>query len=750
MLILHCLGEAMLAQGMQGLMGMVPYGNIIYGVAKETIERYRERCRVEGIAADVEEMLQASQAEIVADAQTITLELAGNHSDDELVQLKLWLTHVPSIARQSLKRPADPTGKSVAPQLNLSDPQQLLTLLPQRRPRFKIGDEVPGNAQWHLVELLGSGGFGEVWLARHSFLGDVRAFKFCLDEQARDRLLQHEGEVVKRVMQASTTVKADEHGIVPLVDAYLKGDVPWLAYQYIDGGDLSALARELSALPIAERAERAMRILADLCEVIGRFHRLPTPIIHRDLKPANILIQRHGDRWLLKITDFGISHVAAARSLAQASVSTPQLSLGETYRGSHTPMYASPQQERGAKADPRDDVHALGVIGYQLLHGDVSKKLPRNDKWMMRLDGCGLSNEVLELLSSCWDDEVEERPADARTLYNFVQSHLDEKSLDMVTTHGVVNDKLICNTDVFSDENTSKLYTVNAPGTLYRRLASNPSDSWKRVFKTPISYVPQPNTEYMLRVRIPANPIVIDQLSNITQRSQIKKLEILSCRDMLSPEYNILSRLTCLNSLILDECFKINDSDIKTFGELKGLTQLAIKLAIGLTDDGLEQASLPTSLRSLSLSNTFISNRGISAIAKLRYLKDLSLTVSEQLTDEDIQPLTQLNQLSNLDLWSCKRLTDKCCKIIQDMKSLQSLCLGYCHNITNQGISNLQLLDDLRNLSLIGCRGINDSVLDAVKPLKNLIELDVRHCENISDDAIQQLRGQLPQCEIKR
>jgi formylglycine-generating enzyme required for sulfatase activity len=78
-------------------------------------------------------------------------------------------------------------------------------------------------------------------------------------------------------------------------------------------------------------------------------------------------------------------------------------------------MYASPQQKRGLKADVRDDVYALGVIGYQLLLADLGAERPAG-KWRKRVADCGLPDAVLDLLESCWDDDPDERPRDALTL----------------------------------------------------------------------------------------------------------------------------------------------------------------------------------------------------------------------------------------------------------------------------------------------------------------------------------------------
>jgi formylglycine-generating enzyme required for sulfatase activity/tRNA A-37 threonylcarbamoyl transferase component Bud32 len=412
MMFLRCVGEALVAQGMRGLLGLAPFGEQIYDVAAYAIERYRLARREQQVAADVQEVVQADMAQIRAQSHRIAQDVGAGRSEDEVRQIEAYLTQIPGVARQSLRRPQDPSGTTVPASLNLADPIQLAGLLPRRPPRFRIDDAMPHAPQWRFVELLGSGGFGEVWLVRHTWLDQCRAVKFCLDPAARERLLRHELEIVKRVMSESKQLKSNEHGIVPLVDACLEGETPWLAYEYVAGGDLAGLIRHRQKDALPRRAEQALVVLRILAGIVGRFHRLAQPIIHRDLKPANILLTK--DR-LLRITDFGISHVAAEQEIRQATISTPSLSLGATYRGAHTPIYASPQQKKGLKADVRDDIHALGIIGYQLLLADLGAERPAG-KWRKRVADCGLSEAMLDLLESCWDDDPDERPRDAQAL----------------------------------------------------------------------------------------------------------------------------------------------------------------------------------------------------------------------------------------------------------------------------------------------------------------------------------------------
>lgn len=273
-------------------------------------------------------------------------------------------------------------------------------------PRFRPGMELPGRPGWTLVEPLGSGGFGEVWKAAHDFY-EPRAVKFCTDPAARQRLLTHEGKLVARVM------KEGRHpNVVALLDDNLSGEVPWLAYEYVGGGDLTGLILSWHKFPPGERVRRALEALTVLAGTAGHFHALTPPLVHRDLKPANILVAADGS---LRITDFGIGGIAAVRALfGSRDGQTAYTRAVSMLAGAYTPIYASPQQQRGDQPDPRDDVHALGVILYQMLSGRLDAGPgPRFDRELQRLS---IAADIIELVGDCVDSDPSHRPDDAAVL----------------------------------------------------------------------------------------------------------------------------------------------------------------------------------------------------------------------------------------------------------------------------------------------------------------------------------------------
>ncbi len=435
--LLKCIAKAAVKHGPKALAQVVPFGDVLYELAAGVWQEYQDdrkaaaqqqyqddrkaaaqqQPRVEpdaALRAEVQVLAQASPAEVRQAAVQAVLEAAANQPAQVQQTLTTYLTQVPAMIHRSLRRPADPTGTTVPPTLSLRQPADLLPFLPPKLPRFQPGDRPLPGVDWQLEELLGVGGFGEVWKARHAQLKGLPpvALKFCLDTTTAEAL-RHEAEVLDQVMQ-----QGRHPGIVPLRNAYLNANPPCLEYEYVAGGDLAGLIQELR-IKGGPPPLTAARIVHNLAQTVGFAHRLPRPIVHRDLKPANILVQRGPDRRLaLRIADFGIGALAAT-DIIRRETSRPNATgrtLPTAIRGASTPLYASPQQTLGQPADPRDDVHALGVIWYQLLVGDLTKGVPTGLAWTKKLASGGVPVGMVDLLAECIEDDPEGRPRDAQVL----------------------------------------------------------------------------------------------------------------------------------------------------------------------------------------------------------------------------------------------------------------------------------------------------------------------------------------------
>lgn len=425
--LLHYVGLAVAQHGLRALSGVVPMGSVLFDVAKEALVDWRRNKREKECLEEIEAVAQAEMQKIREEVKEVTSQVASKmDSQQEAQALSIYLSQIPASIRQSLRRPADPKGTTVPRGMSMKTPEDLLSVLPSALPRFKPGDRPLDNVDWELVELLGVGGFGEVWKAKHPDFDGVPpvALKFCIDEEAKDRLLRHEASILNQVM------KQGEHpGIVTLRHTYLRANPPCLEYEYIEGGNLSALIHQ-SQRNGGLNPQQAGWILLQLAETIYHAHKQQPPIVHRDLKPANILIQLDDQKQLnLKVADFGIGGIAAKQALDEATraATTRSTFMTNVVRGAYTPLYSSPQQQGGEPPDPRDDVYSLGVIWFQLLTGDMRRGAPSGLQWANALQEQGVPEKHVHLMASCFEADPQHRPTDAGVLVQEIQSMTKKK-----------------------------------------------------------------------------------------------------------------------------------------------------------------------------------------------------------------------------------------------------------------------------------------------------------------------------------
>jgi transposase-like protein len=327
---------------------------------------------------------------------------AGAKSDPEALKRMME-----ALLAKSAPPSASPVGTS---KQNTADRDRLVPQPPPPppaapAPRFAPGDPVPGLSSWLLERPLGGGGFGEVWLAKHEWKPERRAVKFCLDPEARHRLVTHEKKVILRVMKHT-----DNHpNIVPLLEHNLSGETPWLMYEFVEGGTLAEAIGKWKMLPTDERIARAVRTLRALANALGRFHQLNPPIVHRDLKPHNVLMA--GD--VPRINDFGIGGVVAEVEIVKSTRAhtTNSARLPAFLQGAGTRLYAPPEQLDGSPPHPRDDVFALGVMAYQMLIGEL-RRAPGTDA-ADQLRSMKVPGEFVSLVTASVANDPDRRPKDA-------------------------------------------------------------------------------------------------------------------------------------------------------------------------------------------------------------------------------------------------------------------------------------------------------------------------------------------------
>jgi serine/threonine-protein kinase len=208
--------------------------------------------------------------------------------------------------------------------------------------------------------MIGRGGMGEVWRARHKMLARDAAIKLIRPEMLAGVSGRQEQIARRRFeLEAQATASLRSPHTVALFDfGQTKDRAFYYVMELLDGVDLQTLVERYG--PLAE--SRVVKILLEACESLEEAHR--HGLVHRDIKPKNILLCRLGLQYdFVKVLDFGL-----VKSLQGSDVSL--MTLDGTATG--TPAYLSPEVAMGeAKIDGRADLYSLGCVAYFLLTGQM-------------------------------------------------------------------------------------------------------------------------------------------------------------------------------------------------------------------------------------------------------------------------------------------------------------------------------------------------------------------------------------------
>lgn len=210
-----------------------------------------------------------------------------------------------------------------------------------------------------LVQLLGEGGMGTVWLG-HPFDAPDQLFaiKTVSAQYAADPRV-----CTMFIKEAGLAASIDHPNVVRLFDVGIHDDVPFFVMEWIDGYSLRNVAHTVSVLGERVPPSIALRIASDLCGGLHAAHELRgddgehLELVHRDVSPHNVLVTREGRA---KLIDFG---VAKARDLATGAEASVVGGIKGKVR------YMAPEQAIEKAIDRRADLFSVGAIIYQLLTG---------------------------------------------------------------------------------------------------------------------------------------------------------------------------------------------------------------------------------------------------------------------------------------------------------------------------------------------------------------------------------------------
>jgi len=258
---------------------------------------------------------------------------------------------VPSCPR--CLRPLPPTANALCVYCgaSLTPSQPKNRPLPARSTDPLVGRTVAGR--FNVEELIGQGGMGKVYRARHLALDRPVVLKIL-----KPALLEDPTIVGRFEREAKAASRLNHPNVIQVLDfgRQEKDGSLYIVMEFVQGKDLRVILRD--EWPLAE--DRLCNIMAQVCAALSEAH--AHNIIHRDLKPENVMVEERRDQPdFVKVLDFGIAKLLDAEG--------PGLTSVDVVCG--TPQYMAPEQATGTHLDARCDLYAVGVILYQMATGHL-------------------------------------------------------------------------------------------------------------------------------------------------------------------------------------------------------------------------------------------------------------------------------------------------------------------------------------------------------------------------------------------
>lgn len=199
--------------------------------------------------------------------------------------------------------------------------------------------------RYRIIQLVGSGGMSEVYSATDTRSGNTVALKFPSSNEEAVRLLRREFEALARI---------NHENVVKLIDLGFFNHAEFLVMEYLEGENLGDA---LGGIPRTWESSRPL--LLQLCDAIQAAH--DAAVVHADLKPSNLFLSGNKGDSVLKLLDFGFAKFTDTRDGDTGRV--PPDIIGGTIR------YLSPEQIRVQGFNHLADIHAIGIVMYEMLGG---------------------------------------------------------------------------------------------------------------------------------------------------------------------------------------------------------------------------------------------------------------------------------------------------------------------------------------------------------------------------------------------
>ncbi|MEZ4489456.1 MAG: serine/threonine-protein kinase [Cyanobacteriota/Melainabacteria group bacterium] len=546
--------------------------------------------------------------------------------------------------------------------------------------------------RYQILKQLGAGGMGAVYLALDSNLDKKVALKVL-----STMLLEENLALLQRFQrEAKAAAKLSNKSLVTVLDFGLTpSGQPYLVMDYVSGPTLQERVQEQGSLSASETAE----IISSLAAALSHAH--AKGVVHRDLKSSNIVMTKRDDgEEYPVIIDFGISVLLDKHS------DEPALTRTNAIVGS--PLYMSPEQIKGSRADERSDIYSLGCVMYECLSGSppfrgATAMDTMNMHLEMELPPLELESEELEaVLKRSLSKERSNRYQSMEEFHQALESPAYPES------------ELIIEPTVLASEKVNKQrFTISLPILVLVVLVGTVVSFFLMNSLSPV-------TDKRLRTSkdtpdaIPSN--AIEEHLNHPQSGllSVKRLSAHELTYMLDVERNLKDSRVDLSG------FKINPNHLAIIAKRKYIANINFNGA-QFTDQRAFSRLQDLKLSTLTLRNSNVDDTGIETIAKLKYLTDLDIEVCDSLTEKSYETISTLSNLKNLQI-AGDNVKDSAFAEIAKIKDLNSLTVKLARNVTDDGLKHLSGMP-LQRLRLETNKKVGPGCLATISTLSSLRRL---------------------------
>jgi serine/threonine protein kinase/tetratricopeptide (TPR) repeat protein len=398
----------------------------------EIISRHYPACDTDRVAAFMRDIFQRERKLEQNDYRS--------YASEDFSRIRAQAQEVPVHDTMSISDSMVLDAKESSIPLNDSDIVELEGSIPGRQimeaPSHEVLEELAEERvglvigrRYRIESLIGVGGMGAVYKAKHLALGKSYALKILHDVYGRDP------DIIDRFMREARAATQTGHpNIIDVNDIGTvgKGGDLYYVMELLDGTNLHGVIKEDGALA----TRRAVHIARQICRALAAAHE--AGIIHRDLKSENIvLVSKGNDPDFVKVLDFGICKQVDRGSSART---TPGMVMG-------SPDYMAPEQAAGEDATEKSDIYALGTILFEMLAGKLPFK-GRNAIDVLMQKGArpaphlqdfrqDVPMPLMEIVGRCLDRDPANRPESMKSLEYELTRAVDGRASAVAAAMGI-------------------------------------------------------------------------------------------------------------------------------------------------------------------------------------------------------------------------------------------------------------------------------------------------------------------------